>query len=239
MWKVFLNIVFGFGLLLNTTIGFSSEPVRLGTKIWEPYQVEENGTLGGQSIALLNCVFGKLNRPVEYRVLPWKRTQAMTRSDQLDGFFLGSQAAERDDYAVLSEPLFHQDWAFFYLPDKGKHPSDPDFKQKARIAGIIGSNMTNWVDQEGYRVVMKVPRDDYLYDLLSAGRVDAYVQNHETGISALRRKGIPEDKVRHVTFRQKFLGVYFSKNFLKSNPGFMKDFNGSITKCRLETPHPS
>lgn len=158
----------------------------------------------------------------------------------MDGFFLASQADERDFYAVQSDYLFHQDWAWFYLPTARITPAEDDFKKQARIAGVNGSNMTKWVAKNQYNVVMEVEKEVVLHDLLLSDRVDAYVSNLRAGLELLRMKGVPSGDIRFEVFRIKPLSVYFTKSFLKERPRFLYTFNEALIPCRVsESPNKS
>lgn len=228
---LFLTLIF----CVMGSVAHTENTIRLTTKVWAPYQIDTGkGLVAGRSVNILNCVFEAIGHQPDYRIVPWKRAQEMSKSGQSDGYFLASQANDRDDYAVISDPLFHQDWALFYLPSATITPHHKDFKARARIAGVLGSNMTNWMEGKAYNVVMKVDKEVVLYDLLHAHRVDAYVSNLEAGLALLKKKEVGIDKVRYSVFRSKPLGVYFTNKFLEKKPSFMEEFNETLVKCRIK-----
>ena len=209
----------------------AADTVRLTTRQWEPYQWLADGTPTGPSIGILNCAFAALGHSVTFNVTSWKRAQVLVERGTADGFFLASQSQERDEFAVLSEMVMEQRWTWFFREGDTIRPDKPGFKSTARLGGLLGSNMTRWLEDAGYNVIAHPTRDDRLVELLLRGRIDAFLQNHLSGEREVSRSA-EQHRILSADFRRKPLGVYFSKIFLARHPGLLKSFNAHLPECR-------
>ena len=187
----------------------------------------------GVAVDLVRCSLDKMKIPLELKVLPWKRAESAVKTGVIDGFFAASRNPVRDSFGVMSAPIADQKWQWFLLRNSKLDPSQHDFKDKAAVAGFIGSNMLYWLKQNGFNVVSQTVNTEGLFNILMRGRVDAIIANNYVMDQILTlNKAV--DRVKIVTVKSKPLGVYFSKFYIEENPLFIEKFNHNITICRRE-----
>jgi polar amino acid transport system substrate-binding protein len=150
-----------------------------------------------------------------------------------DGFFAASRNPERDSFGVMSASIADQKWQWFLLKNNKIDPSQPDFKDKATVAGFIGSNMLYWLKQNGFNIASKTVNTEGLFNMLMRGRVDAVIANNYVMGQILTLNEAVE-RVKIVTIKSKPLGVYFSNFYIDENPLFIEKFNHNIAVCRHE-----
>lgn len=205
----------------------AEETIKLTTQDWAPYQVIENGQLGGVAVKVVQCIMGKLNTKADIEVLPWTRAQKTVQDGAAQGFFTASKSEERDAYAEMSKPIVPQVWRWYLPSDSAK-----DVKAKDIKAGVLaGSSMQKWLDDNGYTNVQKLNTTDALIKLLQSGRIDGILANEMVFKHALQEVKLPESTFKSELHSDRPLGIYFSKAYLTKNPGFLDKFNAQIPNC--------
>ncbi len=185
----------------------------------------------GVAVDVVTCVFAEMGTPLEIKILPWKRAQLMVQSGKADGFFAASQKDQRDEFAVMSDIIAEQEWRWYLLKENSISPTDSDFKAKATVGGFLGANMLKWMEENKYNVAATPQNTEGLLDMLIAKRIDAVMANNYV-MEALLAKHDLGNNIKSYLVKNKPLGVYFSKAFLKLRPGFLKEFNSFIPDCR-------
>jgi len=235
--SVFLVSILSHG---GQCFAFSGEKVVLTTHNLPPYgsypeqsegKIIADDHFKGKAVDTVRCVFEKMGIALEIQVLPWKRAQLYVQQGLADGFFAASQKDSRDDYAVMSSVIADQKWNWYLLKSNPLNPEDPSFKEKATVGGFIGANMLQWMNENGYNVIATPKDTELLLKQLLASRVDAVLANNYVMGRLLKAYGV-ETRVKTYVNQDKPLGVYFSKKFVNSHPGFMEKFNSLIPECR-------
>lgn len=206
----------------------AADTVRMTTQEWSPYQLLENGTLGGHAVDAVECVMESIGTSYTMDVLPWARAQLLVQEGQADAFFAASASAKRDAYATISEPIAPQVWGWYHL--KG-NSVDVEDKDNTAVGVQLGSNMASWLDTNGYKAVTKLPVSGDLIRVLKAGRVEAVLSNQLAFEDDLAAAGESPDQFSSVEHSNRPLGVYFSNTFLAANPGFLDKFNAAVPGC--------
>ncbi|MEH6477196.1 MAG: transporter substrate-binding domain-containing protein [Sneathiella sp.] len=229
-----MKLIFQFVLIfIFISAANAQETVRLSTKIWKPYQYYDDvtGALTGESIEVIKCAFSKLQMPVTFEVLPWKRAQANVIYGMSDGFFSASRNKKRDEFAKRSTNIAEQNWAWYTLKNDNISFKNAQFKEKARIGAILGSNMATWVKSKNYQVTVEVSTIATLVNMLLVNRIDAFMGNElvvDKILSEHKNNGLVAKKIE----RTMPLGVYFSHRFLSKQSDFLPRFNTSVETCR-------
>ena len=227
-------------LVLMSEVGAAKKSIVLTTHNLSPYGSFPNGvrpglvadeSFTGVAVDRVRCAARAIDYDLKVVVVPWKRAQANARAGSSDGFFAASQKNTRDEYAVLSEFIAEQKWQWYLLKDNKKNPNDPEFKSEAMVAGFVGSNMLSWMEKNKYKVGPRPLDTRRLLNTLLAGRVDAILANNLV-MDVLIKKQQVEDKLKFYVAKDKPLGVYFTKLFLKKNAGFLDKFNKAVRKCK-------
>ncbi len=224
-------------LLLTASISFagplSADKIILTTQDWAPYQTYESHIVDGFAVATVSCIMEMMDKSYEMRVLPWKDAQTEVKEQKAHGFFSASQNSKRDAYATLSTPIADQQWNWYLLKSNPLNPSDPTFKEKAKVAGIAGSNMVTWLTDNQYNITEDNIIDMHtLVETLRSKKVDAIYANNLAMRTAVQLMKLSMDDFTMITTKDKPVGVYWSKEFLAANPGFLEKFNSLVSMCR-------
>ena len=235
--SILILFIFSWSLM-----GVSAQPkkVTLTTHNLSPYgsfapgsehQFIADESFSGFAVDVVRCAAKKINWKLEVQVYPWARAQDLAQRGKVDGFFAGSQKDSRDDFAVMSEIIAEQKWQWYQIKDSPIKVKDKKFKKEAKVGRFIGSNMLSWLLKNSYSVGVKAVDTEALLKILLIKRVDAVIANNLV-MDQLLKKYKAEDKVEATVVRNKPLGVYFTKKFIKANPMFLGAFNKAVKECR-------
>lgn len=209
-------------------------PVKLATHDQAPYGTYmADKSFDGVAVRVVNCVFKRMNHPVQIEVLPWERAQMLAERGELDGFFPATLKPERLAWAGASDVIADQKWVWYMLPSSKFDPTAPDFKASAKVGAHFGSNRLKGLLEDGYQVVMKPPTDGQLLKGLLAGRLDAVLVGDLAVAEAMKEQKLNPTDFRTFVAKDAPLHAYFGKKFLAGvDSGFLKKFNAQIAKCR-------
>ena len=224
--------------LLGLTQGAQGaiERVVLATQSWPPYQVEQDGKLGGIAIERVQCAFRQMRQPYELRMMRWDKAQLEVQSYQFDdkpvGFFSGSNNSSRSRYAEPSMALISAELAWFLAPGVNLQPATEQAKTKARYGAKFNTSKWLFLKKNGYNVVKKPRSADSLLRMLWQGEVDVALEYTAVFEQSMKQQGIPLDTFTRVPYRTQNLSVHFSKVFLKRYPTFLASFNQALASCK-------
>ena len=209
-------------------------PVRLATHDQAPYGTYmADKSFDGVAVRVMNCVFKRMNRPLQLEVYPWERAQKLAERGEIDGFFPATMKPERLAWAGASDVIADQKWVWYMLPASKFDPAAPDFKATAKVGAHFGSNRLKTLLEEGYQVVMQPPTDGHLLKSLLAGRTDAVLVGDLAVAEAMKEQNLNAADFRTLVAKDAPLHAYFGKQFLQGeDPAFLKKFNAQIGKCR-------
>ena len=224
---------------VGVCFALSEEKVILTTHNLYPYgsyppgekeKVVADETFEGVAVDRVRCILKKMDTLLEVQVVPWRRAQLLVKRGDADGFFAASQNDSRDEFAVKTKAIADQKWNWYLLKDNPLSPQDQSFKGKASVGGFVGANMLKWMQEQNYNVTAIPKNTEGLLKLLLARRVDAVMANNYVMQAHLQNYEV-EDQVKIYLNIDKPLFVYFSKEFLKSRPIFIEEFNHLIPEC--------
>lgn len=212
----------------------------LQTNLHPPYQELQNGMLSGYSISVLNCAFEHIGVGYGLAIAPRQRNREMVRSGRADGFFLARISDFMDEYAVASNPLALEKWVWVSPLDQAgdtrdrRAPKPGEFKT---IGAILGSNEAEWLAEEGYQDIMRVPSIASLVSQVAAGRVEyALVDKHSFEI-ARADQSLGADRFLVQFERYAPLVVYFSKRYIEIYPDMIANLNNVLEFCETRPMH--
>lgn len=203
----------------------------LTTQEWAPYQTVINGTQGGIAVDTVKCALNFMGQSYSIRFLPWERAQTEVKTGRAHGFFAASRSDKREAYAFFSIPIAPQKWIWYLRRESLLDPRETTFKKTVRVTATAGSNMGNWLRNNGYNLKLQPKKTEQLIKMLRKRRVDAVLANELVFSEALKKLKLTHGMFRYFLSRDKPLGVYFSKAYLVSHPGFLKRFNASVRRC--------
>lgn len=225
-------------LLLISAFSYSRElsrPLLITTQNWKPYNYEDDeGNIQGIATEILTKTLNDMNADYLIRVLPWVRAQHLVKIGKADSFYVASINEERNFYAVPSDPLLPQIWHWYLLNSSKLSPVDENFRNKAKVASLLGTNMLRYIKNNEYNIEAQSTNMDSLVSMLLKQRVDAIFMNEFAMKEYLNNKNIPESRFKKFSYKSKPLRVYFSKVFLKENPWFLDEFNETLKKYKVE-----
>ena len=168
----------------------------------------------------------------EINVIPWSRAQKSVEAGLADGFFAASQNRERDNYARLSAIIVDQNWSWYLSKGLTLSPNSEEFKNHVKVSSWIGSNSLKWLEENKYNLKQPSKHNRELVKRLLGGRINGVYASNIVFEAALKDLGESLDNLKVVKDQYKPMGVYFSKNYLEKNPGFIEDFNVATKKCK-------
>ena len=212
----------------------------LQTNLHPPYQELPNGMLSGYSVSVLNCVFERIGVGYGLAIAPRQRNREMVRNGKADGFFLARISDAMDEYAVATNPLALEKWVWVSSsiksddPRVSRRPKPGDF---TTVGAILGSNEAEWLGEQGYNDVMRVPSIASLVGQVAAGRVEyALVDKHSFEI-ARNELGLGAEKFMVQFERYAPLVVYFSKSYVAAFPDMLDELNAVLEFCETRPMH--
>ena len=192
-----------------------------------PYSyLNDKGEIIGEGVEEVSRVLKEMKVVFDFRVVPnYGKALNEIEKGRSDGFFLATQNDERDKVAVFSAPVTVNRWNWFFLPpQEGRKVIN--LKDKGiRVASHLKANTYLWLKKKGYANVEGNSDSMTLVKLLKRGRLDAVFLSESVFLEANRKQGFDEKWFNFHVQRAKPFGVYISKDYLKNNPDFMKQFN--------------
>jgi polar amino acid transport system substrate-binding protein len=194
----------------------------------------ENGEIGGIATDIIKKVLNEMQVNYHIEIYPWARAQAMVKNGEADAFYSASRNATRDNYAVISDTVAPQKWYWYLQEDSQWNPNSSDFVNNAGVAALFGSNMFQYLQKYNYKINGNAYNMDVLIKMFHTKKVDAILVNDDVAIKYFKANQIFYEKYNKVLFKNKPLGIYFSKKFLKENQGFLEEFNKVLKKYSIE-----
>ena len=228
--RLILMVLLSVVASLNVHSEIRPERLLLTTQEWRPYQYMQDGKMQGPGIEKIKCIMKVLKQPYQITMTDWDKAQIAVEVGEQHAFFLASQNAVRDKYAIYSSPVMNQVWSWYMLSDSIDTQSDI-FKDRVAVTAIFGSNKWLWLHKEGYRVEKKPRHSTTLVELLLAGEVRAVLANDFVMQDAIKTLGLRHQAITRKVLKDKPLGAYFSKKFTQQYPLFLSEFNQAIKQC--------
>ncbi|NVK17707.1 MAG: hypothetical protein HWE30_03300 [Methylocystaceae bacterium] len=228
--KSFQSCLIGAGLVVTFPAFAADEPspVVLQTHLHPPYQVMRDHYLSGEVPKTLNCIFKWLDRPYVINLAPRKRSRQLIKANRIDGFFLSTPDEALDETSLPTEPLALERWKYYRL--KGSDlPAVPNGDQ--RVGAVLGSNEAVWLKQHYIPHIQRIPDMESLVKVLQSQRLSYVLVDERAFEEAAAKYHLPNKVLESHFVRYVPLVAYFSKVFIKENPGFLDAFNASLDSC--------
>lgn len=175
----------------------------------------------------MQCIMQQLQLPHQVLTMPWRRARQEVKQGRIDGYFTAIPSTEMAEHAVLSAPLFLENWYWFWHT---RHPG-PFGGGKLRYGVILGSHQADWLQAQGLRPEVEVNDIAQLVQLLNIGRIDSFIADLEDFNTARARLKLEPQQFQQRFFRYVPLGVYFSQQRIQHRPGFLQHFNAAVHLC--------
>ncbi len=217
----------------QTQTALDEEPFMiLQTNLQPPYQQLQDGILQGYSITVLNCAFDRIGVSYGIAIAPRQRNREMVRNGQADGFFLARISPLMDEYADPSLPLALEKWVWVSGVDQ-KHSAanSPTPESLVSVAGILGSNEAEWLAEQDYQDIAKVPSINSLISQVLIGRVEYALVDKQTFEAARDDMGYDASQFNLTFERYAPLVVYFGREYTQRNPNLIAGLNDALRNC--------
>ncbi|MGF1755319.1 transporter substrate-binding domain-containing protein [Vibrio makurazakiensis] len=179
----------------------------------------------GFAVDRVFCAFESMEINVQVLVVPWSRAQIMAESDEVDGFFAGSQNNYRDTYASKTDVIAEQKWQWYWLKSNPQNTENLD--PMARIGAFQGSNMSKWLEENGYAIYSRPTTTEQLLLQLKYQRIDLFIANNLVAEKLIKEHGMV-GKLGSSLVKDKPLYLYLTKRSLARNPNLMNNFNSAL-----------
>ena len=175
----------------------------------------------------IQCIMQQLHRPHQLIAMPWRRAKQEVKQHRIDGYYTAMPSNDMDESAVLSAPLFLENWYWFW---RQTEPAT-EGAGKVRYGVVLGSHQADWLQTQGLKPELEVNDISQLVQLLHIGRIDSIIADLEDFTEARVRLKLPAEQFQQRFLRYVALGVYFSQQRLEKRPGFLRHFNAAAHQC--------
>ncbi|MBW3696843.1 transporter substrate-binding domain-containing protein [Vibrio sp. T187] len=182
----------------------------------------------GFAVDRVRCAFKTMEVGVQILVVPWSRAQIMAESDEVDGFFAGSQNKYRDTYASKTDVIAEQKWQWYWL--KSNPQNVENFDSMTRIGAFQGSNMSKWLEDNGYPIYSRPTTTEQLLLQLKNNRIDVFIANNLVAAKLIETHGM-SDMIDSALVKDKPLYLYLTKRSLAKMPQLLPEFNHALKRC--------
>jgi hypothetical protein len=165
------------------------------------------------------CSAEQAGRDTSIYASPPRRAIQLLLNNQIDGYFAVDPSTSLDRLASRTNPVSLEKWHLISLAD-----AEP--AENPRMGAVIGSNEEAWLRAQGQEVFLTVRSPEQLVALLRRERIDQALMDYRVLESMGDTSGLSARFLRYVP-----LHVYFSRNFVSRNPGFIDSFNHGIPSC--------
>jgi len=205
--------------------------IKLATTIMSPYQTyDELGQVQGTGIDAIRCLEKATGLRFTIDVFPWIRAQELVNRGQYDGFFVGSQNADRDEFASFVGPLLHNFWHWYVRKDKvlDLNPDNTPAQKDQVIGVVMGTNMHQWIQKKDSYTIIAHENSHKLFDLLKAGRLDYVLA---TGAMYESYQGAEHVDFNILVAKSKPLGLYMGHQFVNRQKSNFELIKKGASEC--------
>lgn len=183
--------------------GLAQSSLLLVTTDYPPYVFcEKDAATGievvrkGIDVDIISELFRRIGQPYSIQCLPWKRALNKVKAGEAAGVFPGFKVPERETFGqYLNDPLHVGGYSLFV-----KRGSEFPFKTLDDLTGKrIGIERGHSVSpafhaaaKAGKFQVEQASKPEHNLKKLLAGRIDAYVNNHQVVLHTLKQRGMME-----------------------------------------------
>ncbi len=155
---------------------------------WAPY-VSESLPGGGPTGQIVTEAMAAVGHTVQFKYVPWKRTEVMTQAGKSIATFPWSTTSEFEKTCYLSSPLAVQKMVFFYL--KSKHPgwdyTDLNALKRLKVGGSLGYSYVQLFEDAGIKASYAPTIEHSLKKLISE-RIDVAPESQLVGWNTIKEK---------------------------------------------------
>lgn len=206
--------------------------LRMAMPDYPPYTYIENSQYQGEGYHAFVYIMKQLQRDFRISLVPnYGRAVLDLQNNVIDGLFLASENAERNNIAIFSDAVSTTRWTWVWLTEEPDFtPNSINFHTDAIVSAQINSNIYLWLQAQGYRVAGGPNDIRDLFRLLNSRRVDAIMLPEQTAHIVIQENNYRWDDYQFKTERELPFAIYISKHFLEKEPDFMLELNAAIAE---------
>lgn len=229
------------GILLSASVNqATAAEFSLGWEDWQPYQYKDDSqTVTGLDVELMQAIFKNMDHELSLIELPWKRHLNNVSSGRTDLAASASKTAEREKYAMFSDPYRSESAVMFIRKeDSGKYQFDTlkgiigtDFKLAVTRGYYYGEEFEGLMKDPAFQKNVQEVNDNQLAQRqLVRNRVDGFLEDPIAASIELRDEGIRDQVVVHMPIYADDIYAMFSKK--STSPELVEAFNKSLAELR-------
>lgn len=221
---------------LVTENAVAKESLRFLMPDYPPYTYQESGSNQGIGYEAVAAIMADIQQPFSVQLVPhFGRAIVELQHDAVDGFFLATESAERNQIAEFSEPVLRIQWTWVWLKQRTDLlPGSASFKHKAQVSAQTSSNAFRWLTEQHYQVTAGTTDIRGLLNLLKFKRVDAILLPELTAKALMVEQ---DTDAALFSFQQEIslpFAIYINKTYLKNHPQFMQQLNAAIRRYQAK-----
>ncbi len=195
---------------------FSNAPFKIYTElIGRSQYYDEQGTLTGSSVEIVQEIQKRVNDDTEIEVLPWSRAYNLILSEDNVILFSTTLTEERRDLFQWVGPIFSQPWVFYVKNDSGVEINNMEDAEKLkRIGTYLNDAREQYLLSLGFDNIDSAVNEVNNIKKLNMGRIDAMIASPDNFVASCREAGIDPDNFEEAYLvSEKELYITFSKDF--------------------------
>lgn len=225
-----MRFLFLFFTFFSTFVVLAKEvSITLGYPEFRPYTYTQDSNPAGIGVTKLKQISKNSNINIKFEPIDtYGRGVNFLRTNKIDGLFLASQNAERDDIAEFSHSIFTNNWIWITRKNHSPLFNSDTSKNNLKITTYGNANTHIWLQKNQYKLVYPTTDIEAMIRQLMYKRVDAIFLAEEVFIKALKESQWRTADVKTTIEIPKPMGLYISKVFLQQHPNFMFKLNKQI-----------
>lgn len=172
----------------------AKEPLVILTDPWPPFSLQEEQTIKGLDVEIIEAVFAKLDIPIQLKIYPWKRCLAMVKEQKADAVLDLSVTPERKAFLSFPhEPVSEGVTVFFTKKEKQIPFSGLKDLTGLRAGALLGYRYCEEIDNAPF--ILSADRVKELkqnFKKLLAGRIDFLIAVDLVGHFTAKTMGISD-----------------------------------------------
>lgn len=230
-----MRVLWGLFFILICRNTYAQTDLNFVVPSFTPYTYSnEEGEVIGIAIDMVSTILDDMGVGYTIELVPnYGRAVEEAKSGRKDGFFLASKNAERDGFAVFSEPVTENRWSWFLPANSTLDPTSDAFKTEAKIGTQINTNTHKWLKSNEYTISAAPSKVLALPEMVfRRNRADAVFLAEAVFVDNADKNGISPNEYKQVVQIVKPFGMYITNAYLEKNPGFMEKLNASIQRFK-------
>ena len=210
--------------------------LNIATEEWPPYVYNQDGTVTGYSIEILNEVFAEMGVAILYDQYPWKRAIKLVFEGIADALFHASPNEERRQYCYYPEEYLVQSRYVFFIreEDAGRLKFDSFDDLLGHTVGITqGYSYTSELLEflQANKLVIGTVTDESNLRMLAKKRIDYFPTDELNGLYLVKKLGLQNQLTYLKTpiFEKPYFLIFNKQNVSQE---FVNRFSATLSRFK-------